>query len=176
MRPLSRSAALAILLSSLAWASPAAAGGGCHTEEFSDASGREVDVGKNCFFPTVLRVAPGTTVHWKSFDPIEHTVTSAGRLINQTIGASGAFDFRFDKAGVYPYYCTIHQGMAGAIVVGDPPAAVAAAPVKVSNPVAATRTDDGVPGGAVAAIAVIAAGGGFGLGLLRRHAERAPDA
>jgi plastocyanin len=176
MRPFSRFAALAILLSSLALASPAAAGGGCHIEEISDSGGNEVDMGKNCFYPTVLRVAPGTTVHWKNFDYAEHTVTSAGMLINQTLGASGTFDFRFHKAGVYPYYCTIHPGMAGAVVVGDPPAAIAAAPVKVSNPVAVTRNDDGVPGGAVAAIGVIAAGGGFGLGLMRRRPESTPGA
>jgi plastocyanin len=176
MRPFSRFAALAILLSSLAWASPASAGGGCHTEEISDSGGTEVLMAKNCFSPTVLRVAPGATVHWKNFDYAEHTVTSAGMFIDQTLGASGAFDFRFDKAGVYPYYCTIHPGMAGAVVVGDPPAAVAAAPVKDSNPVAATRTEDSVPGAAVAAIGVLAAGGGFGLGLLRRRTESTPGA
>lgn len=163
-------AVLVIVLSSLALVSPAAAGGGCHTGEMSNGVGGQVDVGKNCFFPTVLRVDPGTTVTWRSFDPIAHDLTAAGGLISETLAAGDVFDFRFEKAGVYPYYCSLHPGMAGAIVVGD---ATAEAPVTVSKPVAATRAEQGVPGGAVAAIGLVAAGSGFGLGLLRRRIEDA---
>ena len=170
MRRPSCVAVFVIVLSSLALVSPAAAGGGCHSEEISDMDGREVDVGKNCFFPTVLRVDPGSTVTWRSYDPVEHNVTAAGGLISETLTAGAVFDFRFAKAGVYPYYCSLHPGMAGAIVVGD---ATAEAPVTVSRPVAASRADEGVPGGAVAAIGLVAAGSGFGLGLLRRRTEEA---
>jgi plastocyanin len=169
MRRLSCVAALVTVLSSLALVSPAAAGGGCHTEEMSNGVGGQVDVGKNCFFPTVLRVDPGTTVTWRSFDPVEHNVTSAGGLISETLAAGAAYDFRFTKAGIYPYYCSLHPGMAGAVVVGDQ--SPVAAPVTAAEPVASTRTDQGVPGGAAAAIALVAAGSGFGLGLLRRRAE-----
>jgi hypothetical protein len=35
----------------------------------------------------------------------------------------GSVTYSFDKAGVYPYFCELHPGMAGAIVVGDGSAA-----------------------------------------------------
>lgn len=97
-----------------------AGGGGCH-EPTSDASGTHVDLKGICFWPTVLHVAEGDIVTWTNREDVAHTVTGSNR-------AWGTFDQltqgqsvsqRFDANGVYPYYCLLHPGMVGAVVVGD---------------------------------------------------------
>lgn len=171
MRPFRLFAAL-LLVSGLAGVSPVAAGGGCHVQGINSERGNEVRLTKNCFFPTVLHVAAGTTVRWTNEDGFEHTITAAGRLFDRTVNGVTSHEFRFDSAGVYPYYCMLHPGMAGAVVVGDTAAEVAAAPVSVTRPQSSKKSTAGVSGGAAAAIAAIAAVGGFGVGRVRRRAEK----
>jgi hypothetical protein len=74
-----------------------------------------------CFGPTILRVATGETITFVNGDPFQHTVLGAN-------GAWGSYDslkqggeatYGFSEAGVYPYVCTWHPGMVGAVVVGD---------------------------------------------------------
>jgi plastocyanin len=129
----------------LALAAPASAGGGCH-EAITDATGTRVDLTQLCFAPTVIRVASGGTVTWTNRDDTTHTVTGVG-------GAWGGYDelttgetvaFRFDRSGVFPYFCVIHPGMVGAVVVGNgrsanttSQAAVAAVPPTAAPPSAA---------------------------------------
>ncbi len=52
--------------------------------------------------------------------------------------------FRFDEAGVYPYACTLHPGMVGAVVVGDDERQAGDA----ATVVAASSAGSGGPGGA----------------------------
>lgn len=101
--------------------SHAHAGGGCHQPV---ASGSEpvVHLVGACFTPTIVHVKEGTTVTWTT-DPsgVPHTVTGA----NASWGSSGdvlpgtSFSQPFAAEGVYPYYCMLHPGMVGAVVVGD---------------------------------------------------------
>lgn len=105
-------------------------GGGCHEATTTELRGTSVDVGKNCFGPTVLRAAVGDTVAWKNFDPYQHTITAAGGVFDQEIAPGETFTFKFVSAGVYPYYCLFHPRMAGAVVVGDPTLSQAAPPVQ----------------------------------------------
>jgi copper binding plastocyanin/azurin family protein len=79
-----------------------------------------------CFGPTILHVRPGETVSWVNRDTFPHSVLGAN-------GSWGSFDsirrhgrtlrYRFVEAGVYPYVCTFHVGMVGAVVVGNGKAA-----------------------------------------------------
>jgi plastocyanin len=110
----------AILALSL-WAPGANAGGGCHSEQFTDAKGVKVDLSDACFTPTVIRVQPGQSVTWTNRDDMAHTVTGVA-------GGWGTYDemslndtktYRFQTSGVFPYFCVIHPGMVGAVVVGD---------------------------------------------------------
>jgi plastocyanin len=73
------------------------------------------------FTPTILYVEPGQKIIWVNQDPVPHTVT--GALLSwgseSAIQRGETVSYRFDEAGVYPYYCIFHPGMAGAVVVGE---------------------------------------------------------
>lgn len=90
------------------------------------------------FEPAKIVVAQGDTVTWTVTKAIgePHTVTSGtadgadkGALfdsqrddpgLTKLKDAGGTFSFTFDKAGTYPYFCAIHAGMAGTVVVLAP--------------------------------------------------------
>ena len=82
------------------------------------------------FSPTVTRVDVGQTVTFANGTDFTHLVTGA----NQAWGSrdielqpAATVSYRFDTAGVYPYACALHRGMAGVIVVGDVSVAAAGA-------------------------------------------------
>lgn len=98
----------------------ASGGGGCGGP-VTDGAGTTVEIKDFCFGPTILRVATGDTITFVNRDPFPHTVLGAN-------GAWGSYDalkhgreatYAFSEAGVYPYVCTWHPGMVGAVVVGD---------------------------------------------------------
>ncbi len=99
----------------------ASGGGGCGLP-VTDDDGTRVSIRNFCFGPTILRVLPGDTVTWVNKDAVPHTVLGA----NATWGAfysvernGGEVTYRFGRSGVYPYVCSLHVGMMGAVVVGD---------------------------------------------------------
>ena len=103
-------------------ASALASGGGGCGRPVSDDEGTRVAIRNFCFGPTILRVEPGETVTWVNKDAVPHTVLGA----NATWGAfysvernGGRVTYRFGRSGVYPYVCSLHAGMMGAVVVGD---------------------------------------------------------
>jgi plastocyanin len=119
---------LAAVLAPVLLAGPALAGGSCREGRMTDGSGTQVTMHNNCFGPTILRVKPGQAVTFVNRDVgIDHPV----------VGASGTWALegeavRFDKPGLYPYFCHVHVGMIGVIVVGDASSAGLAQPIQVS--------------------------------------------
>jgi nitrite reductase (NO-forming) len=76
--------------------------------------------------PSPANVAVGTTVTWTNQDSTLHTVYSgspddsanSGKLFQSTYMAKGqTFEHKFDTAGTFDYYCTLHPFMLGKIVV-----------------------------------------------------------
>jgi plastocyanin len=100
---------------------PAHAGGGCHNAVIKDVAGTRVDLRDNCFVQTILRVKPGQAVTWMNVDGTEHAVTGVGGTWGDydTFRPGKSVTYRFRNAGVYPYFCYVHPGMVGAVVVGD---------------------------------------------------------
>ncbi len=100
---------------------PARAGGGCHDAEAMDVAGTHVDLKQLCFVQTVLRVKSGQPVTWTNHDSTGHTVTGVGGSWGSydTILSGKSVTYSFSEAGVFPYFCLIHPGMVGALVVGD---------------------------------------------------------
>ena len=76
------------------------------------------------FLPLNLDIIRGTTVIWQNDDNIGHTVQSQdskGNVIsmfNSNILKTGdTFSYKFDKPGVYHYFCTIHPWRIGIVTV-----------------------------------------------------------
>jgi len=97
----------------------ASGGGGCG-RPVTDEKGTGVDIRDFCFSPTILRVSTGEIVTFTNVDAFPHSVLGA----NATWGDYAGFKkrsvtYRFSEPGVYPYVCTYHPGMVGAVVVGD---------------------------------------------------------
>ena len=95
----------------------------------------EVTIQDFAFSPKKLSVSAGDTVTWTNSDDILHTVTSGigqkqgvpgvtkdkdakpdGRF-DQEVEFEDTFEFTFDKAGTYKYFCAIHPGMVATVVV-----------------------------------------------------------
>lgn len=106
----------------------ASGGGGCG-RPITRAAGSEVVIEGFCFQPTVLQVRPGGTITFRNADFAEHTVTGANGAwgsYRTLSGISGAHPdgesatYRFARVGVFPFFCALHPGMTGAVVVGRP--------------------------------------------------------
>jgi len=108
---------------------PAAAGGGCHEAPRPfDARTQEVAMEDYCFSPAVVRIGPKQSITWVNRDLDDHTVTGVGGTWGEYVelGREARVTHSFAAPGVYPYFCALHPGMVGAVVVGDgvPPGGV----------------------------------------------------
>ena len=82
--------------------------------------------GSKAFSPNPLQIKPGTTVVWRNDDNTPHTVTT-GKGLNDTnkgkafdsgpIAIGKTFSHKFDMAGTYDYFCTLHPAMIGTVTV-----------------------------------------------------------
>ena len=107
--------------------------GGTATKAEASGDGVPVSTALLTFDPKTVKVAKGQTVTWIGGDNITHVlvegtyqVGSDGLRTEQT--DDKAFNLRltkkgqkvshtYDKAGTFTYYCTIHHGMNGTVVV-----------------------------------------------------------
>jgi plastocyanin len=167
----------------------ASAGGGCHggvTE--NDASGKgdvTVRIVDACFTATVTTVDPGTPVTFVNTDDFVHNVGGNEWGHYDDLLGGDAFTVSFDEAGTYPFACTYHPGMTGAIVVGGGKGAAGAEAITVEPfappaPKTVTRVvakSDGLPASFLilaAALGALIGAGAVTLG--RTRARRAPVA
>jgi plastocyanin len=94
------------------------AGGGCY-QGATQGTGVVVELVDACFSPSTLRIASGDTVTFVNRDGIVHNVGGIGWGHPDDLQPGARFTMSFGDDGVYPFACTYHQGMTGAIVVGD---------------------------------------------------------
>lgn len=82
--------------------------------------------GGNQFTPNNIVVDEGTEVTWQNQDTIAHNVKKSADALDfggefgveaGQFGPGDTYSFTFDKAGQFPYTCTIHAGMSGTITV-----------------------------------------------------------
>ncbi|APV43377.1 Cupredoxin-like domain-containing protein [Dehalogenimonas formicexedens] len=77
-----------------------------------------VDMKNIQYSPRTLTVSVGTTVTWRNKDSVQHSVTSSNGIFDSGLfNPGGSYTYTFNTAGTYPYYCTIHPGMTGTIIV-----------------------------------------------------------
>jgi plastocyanin len=146
------------------------AGGGCHgpVPPPGDDQASVVKIDGCMFYPTIARVPVGTSVRFVNSGEVPHNVTGVGGTWRSQDLASGAeYRHTFAARGVYPFACTLHPGMNGAVVVGDltPAAAVTTgSAVSSGQPPEAAATDTAT--GTEWAPIVMAALGGLGGGVI----------
>ena len=109
---------LAVLAATLLTAAPASAGGGCHAPA-TEGRGTTVALTDLCFTPTLLRVEPGSTVTFVNRDTTVHPLSRPGGEWGWDGGVGERTSVRLDQAGTYPFFCYVHPGMVGVVVVGD---------------------------------------------------------
>ena len=85
------------------------------------------------YYPNPVEVNVDQTVVWTNEDFSFHTVTSGDvsdtnsvRLFDSGLAGPGAlsstgktFEYTFKSAGEYPYYCILHPGMVGKVIVTE---------------------------------------------------------
>src|SRR6202051_4104923 len=78
----------------------------------------EVKIDNFTFGPQTITVPAGTTVTWTNKDDIPHTVVSTDGVFKSKVrDTDEQFSYKFDKAGTYSYYCSVHPKMTGKVVV-----------------------------------------------------------
>ena len=129
----------AAILTFLAFALPAAAGGCVGSGPLLEGTSPSVRI-VNCGFDAgVLRVPVGSKITWTNSDWLPHVVSGVGWGRTQTVMNPGdTFSHEFNAAGVYPYTCTLHPGMSAVVLVGDvsggPATTAASAPTAPTAP------------------------------------------
>ena len=167
------------------WTPPAVAGGGCHAG-LTEGDGDTVAMAKACFTPSILRVDPGTEVTFVNKDPFVHNIGATGWGMFEDMQWRDTFTATFEQPGIYPFACSYHPGMNGAVVVGDGTSAGAgehvsevssggpeeARPAAEVN-AAASRTAGSAAGWIGGGVLGLALGAGLGLVWRRRSPENA---
>jgi plastocyanin len=82
----------------------------------------EVKIIKSTFIPAVLEIRKGDTARWVNTEELLHAVTSGkAPMPDDKFNApfvKKEFEFTFDKAGFYDYFCALHPAiMRGVIIV-----------------------------------------------------------
>src|SRR5437763_11334958 len=69
------------------------------------------------FCPGTVRIAAGTVVRWTNRDSAPHTVTSraGGQFDSGSFARGRSWSHRFEQAGMFSYYCTLHPWMEGTV-------------------------------------------------------------
>jgi plastocyanin len=172
----------------LGWAAAGVvlAGGGCHfagTSEplTSEAASTVVKMDGCTYAPTVTRVPVGAQVRFVNSSQTYHDVTGRSREWGtDVLDAGEEYRHRFGTAGVYPYSCSLHPGMAGVVIVGALAAAgtdadsadADIAPVSATTPAAAPVADTSpVPYLAAGGLGLLA---GLGVGAAVVNRRRRP--
>jgi plastocyanin len=174
-------AATFALLSLAAVAIPSVvmAGGGCHAgadgSTYMEGDGTTVIRMDVCSFaPTVSKVPVGTTVRFLNTATNDHAVIGRSSTWGSDILSPGEeFSARFDVAGTYPYACSLHPGMVGAIVVTDGRAGPADLTTVTGSAEPSSPATDPIP---LVAVGLVGLALGLGLGAVAsRLRSRATD-
>jgi plastocyanin len=85
----------------------------------------QIAVKDDFFDPATVTIKQGTTIRWTRAGKVEHSVTSGkesdankGQIFDTDLDDTGStFEFTFNDAGTFDYFCKYHAGMAASVVV-----------------------------------------------------------
>ena len=92
-------------------------GGGSTSTAGGQGGGNAVTIDNLAFSPATLNLKTGQQDTWTNQQDIAHTVTADGGAFDHQMPPGATFSFTFDKAGSFPYHCTIHPSMTATIQV-----------------------------------------------------------
>ncbi|MDE0525769.1 MAG: plastocyanin/azurin family copper-binding protein [Thaumarchaeota archaeon] len=79
-----------------------------------------------CFEPYALEALQGQTVSWKNLDEQGHTVASGtpgegpdGMFLSPVVGEGQTYEYTFEDAGTFDYFCTLHPWMLGTVTIRE---------------------------------------------------------
>jgi plastocyanin len=83
------------------------------------------DVSSSAFYmPLNLEISAGTTVTWTNDDSVPHTIQSQDEFGNvialfnsAPLNTGDKFEYTFEEAGVYNYFCSFHPWRVGVVTV-----------------------------------------------------------
>ena len=87
----------------------------------STTQGAAVSMKGNAFVPAEISVAAGTTVVWLNEDydsgEFHNVIAENGAFATDNLAPGGAINLTLPSPGRYVYYCDLHEGMFGTVVV-----------------------------------------------------------
>jgi plastocyanin len=69
------------------------------------------------FTPAEITAHVGDTIEWTNQDSMNHTSTGTNKEWDVTLPAGKTGTVVVDKAGTFAYFCRIHPGMKGSVIV-----------------------------------------------------------
>src|SRR5688572_22707939 len=108
---------LAVLATGAALAFAGVSAGGSSADPTATAAAPvKVNAGDNFFSPVKAKVAVGGKVKWTNIGKADHNV-SFGSNTSDNFGPGESYVKKFNRAGKFPYVCTLHEGMSGKVKV-----------------------------------------------------------
>jgi plastocyanin len=78
----------------------------------------DIEISNYSFNPPEIIINVGDIVRWTNKDAMIHTATSDNSAFNSGyISTNSTFQYTFNLAGTYNYYCALHAYMTGRIIV-----------------------------------------------------------
>ena len=175
MRPNTR---IVLTLAGLLMAVFIAAVAGPGSTQTANAATGGVSIKSFRFSPATITIKPGEAVRWiNDEDATPHNVISerAGGFASATLRPGDSYFQTFAQAGAYNYFCGIHPGMRGVVLVGDatgapstPPPATPKAPATGSGSASGGEADENWSRAALLVAALAASAGATVFSLRRR--------
>ena len=82
------------------------------------------EANRECYIPADVTISVGDTITWSNDDTAAHTVTSGtpdsgpdGTFDSSLFMSETTYEFTFDTAGKYDYFCMVHPWMTGIVTV-----------------------------------------------------------
>jgi plastocyanin len=76
-----------------------------------------VVIDKMKFGPVPATLHPGDTIVWQNNDVLRHSVTARDKSFDLDLPAKGSATLTVGAAGTVSFYCKLHPGMTGTLVI-----------------------------------------------------------